>query len=189
MSLPAYPKWEPAVCSDHTMGHLEKAALGLPRPRSTSWPAPSPHQCSRQVGRLTCLHLQNSTNTFFFSSKATSSKFSPTSTLTGCLSQSSGSSWLIRWGWGTGGAGSGVQGHTDPTALQSPISGRGTQPPLATSWPWELRRGVGPQVRAALHAPRRGTRTATCCRWGPRPQDCMLMCLGAVWVQPQGPPN
>lgn len=42
--------------------------------------------------------LQNSTKMFFEESKATSSKFLPTKTLTGFLSQSSGMSWLMRWG-------------------------------------------------------------------------------------------
>lgn len=43
--------------------------------------------------------LQNSTKTFFEGLNATSSKFLPTKTLTGVLSQSSGMSWLMRWAY------------------------------------------------------------------------------------------
>lgn len=45
-------------------------------------------------------YSQNSIKTFLAGSKATSSKFFPTRTFTGFLSQSSGMSWLIRWGCG-----------------------------------------------------------------------------------------
>lgn len=44
-------------------------------------------------------NLQNSTKTPFVLSFATSSKFFPTSTLTGLASQSSGISWLSKWAW------------------------------------------------------------------------------------------